>query len=73
MVKLSSSTRPSTDPQGEPHPGLVAWRIDRITAAGQPDELAIHCDADVPDMRMKIAIDIRRNTDKSCLPATWWK
>ena len=58
-----------TDPQGEPHPGLVAWRIDRITAAGQPDELAIHGDADVPDMRMKITIDIRRNTDKS-LPAS---
>jgi hypothetical protein len=55
--------------QGERHPGSVAWRIDHIAAAGQPDELAIHGDAEIPDIRMKITIDIRRNTDKS-LPAS---
>jgi hypothetical protein len=59
----------NTDTQGERHPGSVAWRIDRITVAGQPDELAIHGDAEVPEMRMKITIDIRRNSDKS-LPAS---
>lgn len=55
--------------QGERHPGSIAWRIDHIAAAGQPDELAIHGDAEIPDIRMKIAIDIRRNSDKS-LPAS---
>jgi len=55
--------------QGERHPGSVAWRIDHIAAAGQPDELAIHGDVEIPDIRMKITIDIRRNTDKS-LPAS---
>ena len=39
------------------------------SGAGQPDELAIHGDAKIPDIRMKIAIDIRRNSDKS-LPAS---
>ena len=39
------------------------------SGAGQPDELAIHGDAKIPDMRMKITIDIGRNTDKS-LPAS---
>jgi hypothetical protein len=55
--------------QGERHPGSVAWRIDHIAATGQPGELAIHGDAEIPDIRMKITIDIRRNTDKS-LPAS---
>jgi hypothetical protein len=60
-VVLNENT---ADSQDERLPGLVAWRSDRITAAGQSDELDIHGDAEVPDMRMKIIVDIRRNTDR---------
>lgn len=59
-----------SNPQGERHPGTVTWRTDRIKAApGQPDELAIHADVEIPDMKLTMAMDIRRNTDKS-VPAS---
>ena len=54
---------------GERHPGSVSWRIDRAKTAGQPDELVIHADIEIPDMKMTAMLDIRRNTDKS-LPAS---
>jgi len=54
---------------GERHPGSVSWRIDRAKTAGRPDELVIHADIEIPDMRMTAMLDIRRNTDKS-LPAS---
>ena len=54
---------------GERHPGSVSWRIDRAKTAGRPDELVIHADIEIPDMKMTAMLDIRRNTDKS-LPAS---
>ena len=54
---------------GERHPGSVSWRIDRAKTAGRPDELVIHADIEIPEMRMTAMLDIRRNTDKS-LPAS---
>ena len=55
--------------QGERYPGSIKWRVDRIKAVGQPDELVIHGDAEIPDIKMRMTINIRRNTDKS-LPAS---
>lgn len=56
--------------QGQRHPGTVTWRTDRIkAAAGQPDELVIHADVEIPDMKLTMTMDIKRNTDKS-LPAS---
>jgi hypothetical protein len=54
---------------GERHPGSVSWRIDRARTAGRPDELVIHADIEIPEMRMTAMLDIRRNADKS-LPAS---
>jgi hypothetical protein len=54
---------------GQRHRGSVIWRINRIQAAGQPDELVIHADIKIPEVKMTITMDIRRNTDKS-LPAS---
>lgn len=58
-----------SNPQGQRHPGSVLWRTDRIKAAGQPNELVIHADVDIPDMKLTMTMDIKRNTDKS-LPAS---
>ena len=57
------------DTDGRRHAGTVCWRIDRIQTAGQPDEIAVHADVDIPDLRTKMTMDIRRNTDRS-LPAS---
>jgi len=57
------------NPMGQRHRGSVIWRINRVEAAGQPDELAIHADIKIPDVKMTMTMDIRRNTDKS-LPAS---
>jgi hypothetical protein len=59
-----------SNPQGERHPGTVTWRTDRVKAApGQPGEPVIHADVEIPDMKLTMAMDIKRNTDKS-LPAS---
>lgn len=51
--------------------GLVAVRQpDQIAgAAGQPPDLAIRADVDVPDRKLKMTLTIRRNNDAS-LPAS---
>lgn len=54
---------------GQRHRGSVTWRINRVEAAGQPEELVIHADIKIPDVKMTMTMDIRRNTDKS-LPAS---
>jgi len=54
-----------SDPQGEQYAGSVLWRSDRIKAAGQPDEIAVHADIEIPDRKLKVEMSIRRNTDKS--------
>ncbi|MDB5582161.1 MAG: hypothetical protein JWR80_7337 [Bradyrhizobium sp.] len=55
--------------RGQRHGGSVCWRTDRIQTAGQPDEIAVRADVEIPDLRMKMTMDIRRNTDRS-LPAS---
>ena len=59
----------SDNPMGQRHRGSVIWRINRVVAAGRPDELVIHADIKIPDVKMTMTMDIRRNTDKS-LPAS---
>jgi hypothetical protein len=55
--------------QGQQHAGSVTWRINRIRTAGQPDEIVVHAEIEIPDLKMKTKMDFRRNTDKS-LPAS---
>lgn len=55
--------------RGQRHAGTACWRIVRIQTAGQPDEIAVRADVAIPDLRTKMTMDIRRNTDRS-LPAS---
>lgn len=57
-------------PEGKRYEGTVVWRTDQIAgAAGQPPDLAIRADVDVPDRKLKMTLTIRRNNDAS-LPAS---
>ncbi len=55
--------------QGQQYPGSVTWRADRVETAGQPDEIIVHADVEIPDFKMKVKLDFKRNTDQS-LPAS---
>ncbi len=58
------------DPQGKRYTGTVVWRLDQIAAAnGQPPDVAVRADIDVPDRKLKMSLTIRRNNDAS-LPAS---
>lgn len=56
-------------PKGVRHEGTVCWRTDRIQIAGRPDEIVVHADVEIPEIRMSMTMDFRRNTDHS-LPAS---
>lgn len=57
-------------PEGKRYEGTVVWRTDQIAGtAGQPPDLAIRADVDVPDRKLKMTLTIRRNNDAS-LPAS---
>lgn len=55
----------SANPQGERHTGSVCWRLDQVKAAGQPDEVVVHADVDIPDLALKMAMDFKHNADTS--------
>ncbi|MDR3468554.1 MAG: hypothetical protein P4M07_21690, partial [Xanthobacteraceae bacterium] len=58
------------DPQGKRYTGSVVWRLDQVAAAnGQPADVAVRADIDVPDRKLKMTLSLRRNTDAS-LPAS---
>jgi hypothetical protein len=55
--------------QGRQYPGSVTWRTDWVEAAGQPPEIVVHADVEIPDLKMKMRMDFKQNNDKS-LPAS---
>jgi hypothetical protein len=58
------------DPNGKRFVGSAIWRTEMVTPApGQPPELAIRADVEVPERKLAMTWSLRRNTDKS-LPAT---
>jgi hypothetical protein len=58
------------DPKGKQYVGTVVWRTEQIkAAAGQPSDIAVRADIDIPDRKFKMTISFRRNTDAS-LPAS---
>jgi hypothetical protein len=60
----------ASDPQGKRFDGTVVWRTDQIAGTnGQPPELAVRADVEIPDRKLKMTLTIRRNTDPS-LPAS---
>jgi hypothetical protein len=59
-----------SDPKGKQYVGTVVWRTEPVKAAnGQPADLAVRADIEVPDRKFKMTMSFRRNTDSS-LPAS---
>jgi hypothetical protein len=58
------------DPNGKRFVGSAIWRTETVTSApGQPPELAIRADIEVPERKLAMTWTLRRNTDKT-LPAS---
>lgn len=46
--------------------GTVIWKLQNVSnGPGQPLATAVHADIDVPDDKLKVSIDIQKNTDPS--------
>jgi hypothetical protein len=60
----------SSDPQGKRFVGSVIWRTEAVPPSpGQPAELVVRADLEIPERRIAMTWSLRRNTDPS-LPAT---
>ena len=58
------------DPNGKRFVGSAIWRTAMVTVVpGQPPELAIRADIEVPERKLAVTWSLRRNTNKG-LPAT---
>jgi hypothetical protein len=58
------------DPKGKQYVGTVVWRTEPVKgSAGQPPDIAVRADIDIPDRKFKMTMSFRRNTDTS-LPAS---
>ena len=58
------------DPKGKQYVGSVIWRTEPVkAAAGQPADIAVRADIEIPDRKFKMTMSFRRNTDTS-LPAS---
>jgi hypothetical protein len=59
-----------TDPNGRRFVGSAIWRTETVSPGpGQPPELAIRADVEVPERKLTMTWSLRRNTDKA-LPAS---
>jgi hypothetical protein len=58
------------DPNGKRFVGSAIWRTETVTPGpGQPPEVAIRADVEVPERKLAMTWSLRRNTDKG-LPAS---
>jgi hypothetical protein len=58
------------DPNGKRFVGSAIWRTETVNPGpGQPPELAIRADVEVPERKLAMTWSLRRNTDKG-LPAS---
>jgi hypothetical protein len=58
-----------SNPQGQQYVGSVVWHTAPAKTAGQPDDVAVKADVDIPAAGLKLTMSFRRNTDQS-LPAS---
>jgi hypothetical protein len=59
-----------TNPEGQRFVGSAIWRTERVSPGpGQPEEIAIRADVEIPDRKLTMTWSLRRNTDQS-LPAS---
>lgn len=52
---------------GQQSVGSVVWYIGKIVSSGQPPTAALRADIEIPDPRMTVRLDLRRNDDKFLL------
>jgi hypothetical protein len=52
------------DPKGKRYSGYVVWRIETIQETGEKPDVAIRADIEIPERNLKMAISLRRNTDR---------
>jgi hypothetical protein len=70
MQKVVLYEEDPAHPNGKRFVGSAIWQTEMVTPApGQPPELAIRADVEVPERKLAMTWSLRRNTDKS-LPAT---
>ncbi|MEW6768205.1 MAG: hypothetical protein AB1342_09260 [Pseudomonadota bacterium] len=57
-------------PQGKQYVGSVIWRTEPVKVpAGQPPDIGVRADIEIPERKIKMTLSVRRNTDAS-LPAS---
>jgi len=60
----------SSDPYGRRYAGSVIWRTETVSpGSGQPPELAISAEIEVPERKLAMTWSLRRNNDRT-LPAS---
>jgi hypothetical protein len=58
------------DPQGRRYIGSAIWRTETVSAGpGQPADIAVRADVEIPERRITMTLLLRRNTDQT-LPAS---
>ena len=59
-----------SDPNGRRFVGSAIWRTEKVSPGpGQPEEVLIRADVEIPDRKLSMIWSLRRNTDQS-LPAS---
>jgi hypothetical protein len=60
-----------TDPNGKQFVGSAIWRVEKVppSGPGQPEEVAVRADVEIPERKLTMTWSLRRNTDPS-LPAS---
>lgn len=57
------------NPAGQQYQGSAVWRTEVTKVAGQPDEVTVNADVDIPARQLEMTLTLKRNLDKS-LPAS---
>jgi hypothetical protein len=58
------------DPQGKRYIGSAIWRTETVSAGpGQPPDLAVRADVEIPERQITMTFSLRRNSDQT-LPAS---
>lgn len=59
-----------SSPQGRQYVGTVVWRTEPVKGQpGQPPDIGVRADIEIPERKFKMSLSIRRNNDAS-LPAS---
>jgi hypothetical protein len=53
------------NPAGQQYQGSVVWRTEVSKVAGQPDEVSVNADIDIPARQLEMTLTLKRNLDKS--------